>query len=114
MTADPMLIILACGAIAVLLTIWAAHRSSSSFDAFDLITENGRVSKIAFAFMLVLGVSTWVIVDQQIKGKLDSGMFLSWLGAWLSPIVTRLALSKTEPPGTTTVAKIESTEKTTS
>lgn len=101
MNIQPMHLILAAGAAFVLVTFWIAHRNSlAKFDAFDLITENGRVSKIAVAFMVTLGVSTWVIVDQQINGKLSDGTFGLWLAAWVTPLTAKVIFNKNDPSST--------------
>jgi len=89
-------------ALAILLagvTLWRAHKLPEvQFNLLDLLMENGRVSKIAVAFMLVLGVSTWVIVDQQVKDKLTEGMFGLWLTAWVTPLVAKVVFNKIEMP----------------
>lgn len=112
-----MATILAVGAVLIVVSFWRAHsRPGFDFNAFDLIMENGRVSKIALAFMLVLAVSTWVIVAQQLAGKLTEGLFGLWLTAWVTPLVAKVVFNKTDIPsetGTTITTKIESTEKTT-
>ncbi len=97
-------------------SVWNAHKSKTMvFNAFDLLMENGRVSKIAVAFMLVLLVSTWVIVDQQISGKLTEGLFGLWLTAWVTPLVAKVVFAKIDPPGTTSTTSTtimqETTEK---
>lgn len=110
-----MLVVLASGALLVLLSFWRAHRKAGvNFNAFDLIMENGRVSKIALAFMVVLGVTTWVIVDLQIKGHLTEGYFTTYGAMWVIPLVAKVVFNKTEmPSGTTITTSIQSTEKTT-
>lgn len=91
-----MNLLLLAGFAIIAVTFWRAHVKPGTFNAFDLIMENGRVSKIAFAFMLVLAVSTWVIVDLQMKGKLDSGMYLPWLAAWVTPLVAKVVFNKND------------------
>ncbi len=115
MRIDWMLIILAVGAVLVVWSFWHAHRKPEfNFDAFDLIMENGRASRLALWYNLAGAVSTWVIVDLQTKDKLTEGMFGLWLTAWVGPIIAKLVFNKTEPPGTLTITKtMESTEKTT-
>lgn len=115
MKPDWMLIILAAGALLVVLSFWRAHRKPGfDFDAFDLIMENGKVSRLALWYNLAGAVSTWVIVDLQTKDKLTEGMFGLWLTAWVGPIIAKLVFNKSEP-GTLTITKtMESTEKTTS
>ncbi len=94
-----MHVILSVGFIAVAVTFWNAHRRTDvQFNALDLVMENGRVSRIAVAFMLVLGVTTWVIVDLQIKGALTEAYFLAYSGAWIAPLVARVVFNKSEPP----------------
>ncbi len=98
-----MLVVLAAVTLLVLLSIWRAHRDAlAQFNAFDLIMENGRASKIAVAFMLVLGVSTWVIVLLAIRDKLTEGMFGLWLAAWTGPLVAKVIFGKNDMPGTST------------
>lgn len=114
---DWMLMILGAGAVFVVISFWRAHkRPGFDFNAFDLIMENGKVSRLALWYNLAGAVSTWVIVDLQTKGKLTEGMFGLWLGAWVGPIIAKLVFNKNEmpAPGTMTTTKIETTEKTTS
>lgn len=100
MKPDWMLILLGAGFALIGVSFWRAHhRADFQFSAFDLVMENGRVSKIAVAFMMVLGVSTWVIVDMQVKNKLTEGMFGLWLTAWVTPLVAKVVFSKTDMPG---------------
>jgi len=107
---DPMVIVLAVACLCIVVSFWRAHRNHAfTFDAFDLVMENGKVSKIAVAFMLVLGVTTWVIIDQQIAGKLTEGMFGLYGGMWVMPLVAKVVFAKTEMPSTTTVASMTTT-----
>lgn len=97
-----MLAVLGLAALAVLLSIWRAHRDALlQFNAFDLIMENGRVSKIALAFMLVLGVTTWAFVYLTIQGKMTEGLFLAYGAMWVAPLVAKVVFNKTDMPGTT-------------
>lgn len=105
-----MAVVLACGALGIIGTFWRAHRTPGfDFNCFDLVMENGKVSKIAFAFMLVLAVTTWVIVDQQIQGKLTEGMFGLYGGMWVLPLVAKVIFNKADMPGTTTVTSMSET-----
>lgn len=98
-----MLVVLAAAAALLLITFWCAHRNSATqFNALDLIMVDGKVDRIAFAFMVAFAVSTWVIVDLQIKNRLDAGVFGLWLGAWVGPLVVKVVFNKTEMPGTVT------------
>ena len=114
MKPDWMLIILGCAAALIALSVWRAHRASgNTFDAFDLIMEDGKVSKIALAFMLVLAVTTWIVVDLTIKGKLTEGIFTMYGTFWVVPLVAKVVFNKPDAASAGTVVtttKIESTE----
>jgi len=100
---DIMLAVLGVAALLVVVSFWRAHRDAlSQFNAFDLIMENGRVSKIAFSYMLVLMVSTWVIVLMAWRDKLTEGMFGLYLAAWVAPLVAKLVFNKNDMPGSVT------------
>lgn len=105
-----MLAVLGAAAALVMFTMWRAHRNTmSQFNAFDLIMENGRVSKIAFSYMLVLGVSTWVIVLMSWRDKLTDGMFGLYLAAWVAPLVAKLVFNKDDMPSTTSTTLVQQT-----
>lgn len=99
MQIDWMVVVLGLFAALIGLSLWRAHRNADyTFDLMDLIMENGRVSKIAVAFMMVLGVSTWVVINQEINAKLTEGTFGLWLTAWVTPLVAKVVFNKTEAP----------------
>ena len=94
-----MLAILAVVAAFIIISFWRAHRSSvTPFNALDLIMVDGKVDKIAAAFMLVLGVTTWIMIDLQIKGKMTEGYLTSFGAMWVFPLVAKFVFGKTEMP----------------
>jgi len=99
-----MLAILAFVVVCTIIAFWRAHRKPGfEFNAFDLVMENGRVSRIGVAFMVVLGVTTWVFIDLQITGKMSEGYMTTYGLMWVAPLVAKVVFNKTEPPGVTTV-----------
>ncbi len=110
-----MLIILAFGAVVVVISFWRAHNKPGfDFNAFDLVMENGKVSKIAFTFMAAFAVTTWILVDLQLKDKMTEGYLTTYGAMWVASLVAKVVFNKPEAtPGTTITTKIESTEKTT-
>lgn len=89
---------LVVGVLVAALSVWRAHRLPDvQFNLIDLLMEGGRVSKIACAFMLVLGVSTWVIVHLTINNRLTEGYLTIYTGAWIIPLVTKVVANKAEP-----------------
>lgn len=113
---DWMLTILAVAAGFVIISFWRAHKKPGfDFNVFDLIMENGKVSKFALVFMITFAVSTWLVVVRELKGTLTEGFFGIYCGIWITPIVTKLlADSKGDSvAGTVTTTKMETTEKVT-
>lgn len=110
---DPMLFALGAIFVFCVVSFWRAHRACNiAFNAFDLITENGKVSKIALAFMMAFAVTTWILIDQQMKGTLTEGVFGLYLGAWVAPLVAKVVFNKVEMPSTTVTATVTTTETT--
>lgn len=104
---DWMLTILAGLAVVVVLLLWRAHRSALvNFNVFDLIMENGRVSKVAFSYMVVLVVTTWVMIYLAIRDKMTEGIFLGYGAMWVGPLVARIVFDKKELPASTTVTTL--------
>lgn len=93
-----MQLFLGLSLIAILVSFWRAHHSQNfEFNAFDLLMENGRVSKIAVAFMGVLAVTTWVVIDLQITGKMTEGYLTTYGAMWVTPLVAKVVFNKQDP-----------------
>lgn len=98
-----MLAVLGVAALLVVFSFWRAHRDTlAQFNAFDLIMENGRVSKIALAFMVAFAVTTWVIVYLALRDKLTEGYLTSYGVMWVAPLVAKVVFNKTDMPTTQT------------
>lgn len=99
---DIMLGVLGAAALLAVFTMWRAHRDAlSQFNALDLVMENGRVSKIALAFMIAFGVTTWAFAYLTVQGKMTEGLFLAYGSMWVAPLVVKVVFNKNEMPGTT-------------
>jgi hypothetical protein len=108
-----MLGLLALAGALVLISLWRAHRSALlQFNLFDLITENGKVSKIAVSYMLVLGVTTWVIVWLTVRDKLTEGYFTAYGALWVAPLVAKVVFNKDVPASSTSTTIVQQTEVT--
>lgn len=112
MKIDWMLTTLAIGAVLVVVSFWRAHsRPGFDFNAFDLIMEGGKVSKIALTFMLAFAVTTWILIDLQLKGKMTEGYLMTYGGMWVASLVAKVVFNKTDlPSGTTTLTELKTTE----
>lgn len=99
---ETMHLLLAIAFLLIAISFWRAHKKPDfDFNAFDLVMTNGKVDKISFAFMLVLGVTTWVIIDLQINGKLTEGYITTYGTLWVIPLVAKVLFNKGAPDDST-------------
>lgn len=83
-------LILVAVLLIILLTLYRFHSGPRSFDLTDLLMENGRVSKIAVAFMLTLVVTTWMMAYMTLNKMMTEGFLIAYMSAWVAPIVARI------------------------
>lgn len=104
--ADAVLVLLA------LLLVWSFYRAHKDptvrLDLFDLVMSDGRLSRLAVAFMVTLCVTSWVIIRLALDGKLTEGYFTGYGLMWVAPIVAKL-FSAPPTSGTTTEINTSST-----
>ncbi len=100
---DFMVVILAIGMVLIAISFWKAHKTPGfNFNAFDLIMVDGKVDPIAVSYMLVLGVTTWIIIDLRLDDKLTEGYFTTYGAMWVVPLVAKFVFKKTETPNVQT------------
>lgn len=79
--------------IALVISLWLyrAHINQSvDIDLYDLLKENGKLSKISVAFLVTLFTSSWYVVHEATEGTLSDVAFGSYLAAWVAPIVAHV------------------------
>jgi hypothetical protein len=97
-TINPMVIILAVLIIFIVFVIWYAHRRRT-IDLWDLLRDdvNGKTSKTAIAFLTAFLMTSWVIIDREIKATLDVTFFAAYLAAWVGPLTAKIIFNKAGP-----------------
>ena len=99
--------ILATGILVVIWSIYRAQRDKNfQFDLFDLIMENGRVSKVAVAFMITLAVTSWIVLRMTIDGKMNELIFGAYGAMWVAPIIAKLF---SQPQNSTSITSSSTT-----
>lgn len=85
--------------IVVLLIAWSfyrAHRRTDFvFNVFDLVMENGKVSKMACVFLGSFAVSSWMMIRVTLDGKMTEMLFAAYGAIWVAPIITKLVSNQT-------------------
>lgn len=93
-------------ALAVAWSLYRAQRDPAiTFNLYDLIIENGRVSKLACVFMGSFAATTWAFIKVALDGKMTSEILLTYGGLWVVPITAKLF----SPPMATAVSSTTST-----
>ena len=101
-------------AIIMLLVVWSFYKAQrdpdNRFNLFDLVMENGRVSRIGFAYLVGLLVTSWVLIRMaDDKSRSLDVVFSAYLASWVAPIVAKLF----SPPQVTSVTQTSSSTSTT-
>jgi hypothetical protein len=80
--------------IVALVIAWSLYRAhmvqDNTFNLFDLITENQRVSKLACVFLGSFGVTSWMMVRLTLDGKMTEAYLAAYGALWIIPITAKL------------------------
>lgn len=90
--------------IGVLCIAWSVYRAQirdPEFDFFDLLKENGRVSKISCIVMGSWAAMTYVFVGMYRGGKMTETLLLAYGGLCFAPLIAKMFSA---PNSTTTVS----------
>lgn len=87
--------------IAIAYSFFKAHRDPTfvQFNVFDLIIHQGRLDKIAVVFMAVFIVTTWIMVDLQISGKMTEGYLTAYGTMWVVPLTAKVVFGANSSQG---------------
>ena len=90
---------------AFLYVLWRGQRAAgrNTFDFYDLVMDtlpdgSRRASGIKMAYQAGFLISSWVVVDNQIKGALTEGIFGLYLGTWCASLIAKVVFDKQDPP----------------
>jgi hypothetical protein len=90
--------------VLLLLVVWSFYRAqrdpATTFNLFDLVTEGGRVSKLACAFVGGVMVLSWIMIRLTLDGKMTEGYVGLYGGIVIAPVIAKLF---SPPPGAGTV-----------
>lgn len=92
-----------CILLLVLLSLYKAHMNpANDINIFDLLMENGRISKVACVFIGTWVAITYVFVGTFLQGKMTEGLFTAYGGLFIVPLIARMfspAGAIPAPPG---------------
>lgn len=104
-TIYPMFIVLALALLTFGYFLWQGQRSNgrNTFDAWDLIMDTlpdgtRRASGIKTTYQTAFIISSWVIIDQELKGTLTATVFGLYLATWCASLITKVVFDGKTPP----------------
>ena len=89
-----MLAVLAILAGLLAFGFWTAQRSDNDFDILDLVMEDGKLSRVSCVLMGAFTVTTWMMVNLTLTGRMTEGYFTAYGGMWIAPLIVRLIKGK--------------------
>jgi hypothetical protein len=88
---DVMTTMLGIMLVAIGFAGWRLHQNpENDFNILDLLMENGRVSKAAVVLMGAFALTSWLMVQLTLAGKMTEGYFGLYSAAWIAPVVVKL------------------------
>lgn len=104
MTINPMAMVLIGLICMAAYALWNAQRSQgrNTFDIWDLVMDTlpdktRRTSGIKSTYQAAFLLSSWVIVDQEIKGVLSDAVFGLYLGTWCASLIAKVVFDAQKP-----------------
>lgn len=76
------------------LSLWSAQKRHPHFDLFDLLMEEGRVSNVKCVLMGAFAVTTWMMINLTLTGRMTEGYFSAYVAGWVAPIIIRMFSNK--------------------
>jgi hypothetical protein len=113
MTFDPMLALLGFCACLLCLILWKAHKAAGSFNVFDIVIVDGKFDRVAFAYILVLFVTTWIMINLEITRRMSEGYVGLYCTAWVGPLVAKMVFGKNEVSSASVTQQTETKSTTT-
>jgi hypothetical protein len=81
---QPMALILLIGLLFLFYVMFRIQRSKNRVDLYYLILDEKtqQPSLHKFGQLVALAVSTWVLVDEEMHGRMTEWLFTAYMGAW--------------------------------
>lgn len=85
--------VLALGCLAILWSLYRFHLDKkNSFNLIDLLSENGKASKISCIVMGSFMLHSWIMLDLEVHGKMTEGYLTIYGATWVAPLLARIFL----------------------
>ena len=86
--------------VLLLLIIWSFYRAQRDpnfdFNAFDIVMDHGKVSRIACVFMGAFAVHSWIMVKLTLDVKMSEGYLTIYGATWVAPLIAVIIAEATK------------------
>lgn len=111
------LTILALIALFILRSLVVRDRDQQSKIALEdlLIGEDGRISKVAFAFWGAFVATTWAFLYLTLRDKITDAIFIGYGGMWVIPLTAKYIFNQAAMPaipGATVTTEVSASKTT--
>jgi len=87
--------LLAAAALLIAASLYRAQKDPAfSFNLFDLLTEQGKVSRIGCTFMAAFSLTSWIMLDLQMRQQMTEGYLTVYGAMWVAPLVARVIFGR--------------------
>jgi hypothetical protein len=91
MRIEPMVIVLMIVVGLIAFSFWKAHKNPNiEFNFFDLLMENGRLSKVSCIVLGAFTMHTWIMVRLTLDEKITEGYLTTYAGVWAAPLIAKM------------------------
>lgn len=87
---DWMVVVLILVLLAIIYTFYRAQYDETfiTFNLYDLIMENGRLSRNGVVMMGAFALTSWMMINLTLNGKITEGYLLAYGSMWVAPGIT--------------------------
>jgi hypothetical protein len=93
---QPMALILLLGLLFLFYVMFRIQRSKNRVDLYYLILDEKtqQPSLHKFGQLVALAVSTWVLVDEEMHGRMTEWLFTAYMAAWAATTIANNYLTR--------------------
>jgi hypothetical protein len=88
---DPMIFALVMAIGLIIVSFWRAHRDPrNSLNFFDLLLEDGKLSKVSCMVLGAFGLHSWIMITLTLSDKMTEGYLTIYGATWVAPLMARM------------------------
>jgi hypothetical protein len=75
----------------IIASFWRAQRDpNNAFNFFDLLLDEGKLSKVSCLVMGAFTVHTWIMIHLTLSDKMTEGYLTIYGATWVAPLLAKM------------------------